>query len=197
MNQSSPMNQTALLIIDMMNPLHFSRGPLLLKEMQKIIGPIVSLRGKMRVAGMPVIYVNDNEGRWQSEKDHIVSRSLEGPAGTIIGRLLPEPSDYFIIKPRHSGFFATPLQALLTELNIRTLILAGVAGNICVLFTANDAYMRDYRLIIPADCCASNVKEDNDYALQMMKNVLNADIREQSAIDWDKIPLQKETQQSK
>ncbi|MFX3617679.1 MAG: isochorismatase family cysteine hydrolase [Sporolactobacillus sp.] len=175
--------RTALLIIDMMNTLHFRQSPLLLTQMETIIKPLDELRGRMHRASQPVIYVNDNEGRWESDKDNLVSRALHGPAGHCIRPLLPDNDDYFIIKPKHSGFFATPLQALLTSLQVGRLILTGVAGNICVLFTANDAYMRDYQLIVPADCCASNVPEDNQYALRMMKNVLRADTRKQGAID--------------
>ncbi|WP_277752221.1 cysteine hydrolase family protein [Sporolactobacillus shoreae] len=185
MKQSEkPVGRVALLIIDMMNPLSFGKGPLLLEGMKKIAQPLAELRLRVKEAGLAVIYVNDNEGRWQSEKEYIVQRALDGPAGGIIRPILPGNGDYFVIKPKHSGFFATPLQALLTELGIRTLILTGVAGNICVLFTANDAYMRDYKLFVPADCCASNVKEDNDFALRMMKNVLKADVREQAAIEF-------------
>lgn len=177
------MKKTALLIIDMINPLQFQAGPLLLEGMCRITPQIASLKRRARAAGLPVIYINDNEGRWQSEKSHLIQRAQDGAAWNLVQQILPDPEDFFIIKPRHSGFYATPLQALLTELGTRTLILTGVAGNICVLFTANDAYMRGYQLFIPADCCASNVQEDNDFALKMMKNVLKADIRGQAQID--------------
>jgi nicotinamidase-related amidase len=60
---------------------------------------------------------------------------------------------------------------------VDTLIITGIAGNICVLFTANDAYMREYQLWIPKDCIASASKEDNHYALKMMKHVLKASIK--------------------
>ncbi|MFT8709839.1 MAG: isochorismatase family cysteine hydrolase [Sporolactobacillus sp.] len=168
---------SALLIIDMINSLDFTEGALLLKQMETIIEPIQLLSAQMRASRCPVIYVNDNQGRWQSDKQELIARALDGPASDFVRLLLPAPSDYFIIKPKHSGFFATPLQALLTSLNVGTLILCGVAGNICVLFTANDAYMRDYQLIVPEDCCASNVGADNRYALRMMAHVLQADTR--------------------
>jgi nicotinamidase-related amidase len=177
-------NQAALLIIDMINPLQFSKAPMLLEEMKKIADPLVALIHRAREAGLSVIYVNDNAGRWQSEKDFIIQQALHGPAKKIVEKLLPAAGDYFVIKPKHSGFFATPLQAFLAEREIRTLILTGVAGNICVLFTANDAYMRGYRLFVPGDCCASNVHEDNVFALRMMESVLGADTRPQKGIDF-------------
>ena len=92
-------------------------------------------------------------------------------------QLQPEESDYFVLKPKHSGFFATTLETLLRYLGTRRLIITGVAGNFCVLFTANDAYMRDYDLLIPADCVASNTKQENRQALELMRKFLKADIR--------------------
>jgi nicotinamidase-related amidase len=99
--------------------------------------------------------------------------------------LRPEASDYFVLKPKHSGFYATTLDVLLEYLKVDTLIITGIAANICVLFTANEAYMRDYRLYVPADCVASNSTEETDYSLRQMKNVLKADIRPSSAIEFD------------
>lgn len=91
----------------------------------------------------------------------------------IAERLKPAPDDYFVLKPKHSGFYSTTLDVLLDELRIDTLILTGIAGNICVLFTANDAHMREYKVIIPRDCIASNTKEDNKYVLNQFKNVFD------------------------
>ena len=71
-------------------------------------------------------------------------------------RLRPTSRDYFVLKPKHSGFFDTTLDTLLETLRIRRVIMTGIAGNICVLFTANDAYMRDLKIFAPADCIVSN-----------------------------------------
>jgi nicotinamidase-related amidase len=62
-------------------------------------------------------------------------------------------------------------------------ILTGIAGNICVLFSANDAYMRDLRLFVPSDCTVSNTQPENDYALNQMRTVLKADIRPSEELD--------------
>ena len=87
-------------------------------------------------------------------------------------RLRPTARDYFVLKPKHSGFFDTTLDTLLETLRIRRVILAGIAGNICVLFTANDAYMREYKIFAPADCIVSNTAADNDHALHQIETVL-------------------------
>jgi nicotinamidase-related amidase len=101
----------------------------------------------------------------------------------IARRLLPGPNDYFVLKPKHSGFFSTQLDLLLNYLGVRTVIVTGVAGNICVLFTASDAYLRDYKIIVPRDCVASNTPEENDAALQLMAKILKADTRISDELD--------------
>ena len=101
----------------------------------------------------------------------------------LVELLRPEEDDYFVLKPKHSGFFSTTLDILLEYLGVKTLILTGIAANICVLFTANDAYMRDFRLVVPADCVASNTEEENRHALEQMSKVLKADIRPSTELD--------------
>jgi nicotinamidase-related amidase len=96
--------------------------------------------------------------------------------------LRPRRQDYFVLKPKHSGFFSTTLDTLLEYLAVETVILAGIATNICVLFTANDAYMRDYRLFVPRDCVAANTWELSEGALQQIATVLKADTRPSSEL---------------
>ncbi|MFG6149777.1 cysteine hydrolase family protein [Halobacillus sp. B23F22_1] len=168
---------TALLIIDMINKMDFNGGDDLLEHSKDIVGPINELRKQAKHNGIPVIYVNDNFNLWQDNVDELIEECKQGPGETIINEVLPEDNDYFIIKPKHSGFFGTQLSILLEQLQVNKLVLTGVAGDICVLFTANDAYMRDYDLWIPKDCIASEKTNDNDNALQIIKRSLFANIR--------------------
>jgi nicotinamidase-related amidase len=92
-----------------------------------------------------------------------------------------------VLKPKHSGFYSTTLELLLEAVGAHTLILTGIAGNICVLFTANDAYMRGYRLVIPADCVASQTIRENKSALHLMQTVLKADVRPSTALDLPRL----------
>jgi len=108
----------------------------------------------------------------------------------LVQLLQPDQEDYFVLKPKHSGFFSTTLDTLLAYLQTKTIILAGIAGNICVLFTAHDAFMRDFHLIIPSDCVASNTPEENRYALEHMCNVLKANILPLSELDWSTLRQQ-------
>lgn len=179
---SSPV---AVLLLDVINDLDWEGGEQLLEHFRPMSERLAALTRRARAAGVPVIYVNDNYGRWRSDWQVLIDHCLnDGTRGReIVARLLPAPDDYFVLKPKHSGFFSTTLEVLLEYLGVRTLVITGVAGNICVLFTANDAYMRDYRLYVPADCVASNTVEDNEYALAQIESVLKADISPSDAID--------------
>lgn len=176
---------TALLLIDTINDLEFPEGDQLLRQALPMAARIAALKRRVKDVGIPVIYVNDNFGRWQSnfnaQVEHCLRDDVRGRP--VAEALRPEEDDYFILKPKHSGFFSTSLDILLEYLQVETLILTGIAGNICVLFTANDAYMRDFRLYIPSDCVASNTSEVNRGALEQMREVLKADVRPTNELD--------------
>ncbi len=169
----------ALLLIDVINDLDFPEANQLLRFARPMARKILRLKARAKKAGVPVIYVNDNFGRWQSDFRRQVQHCLRGDSRghEIVALLQPEEDDYFVLKPKHSGFFSTTLETLLRYLGSKKLILTGIAGNFCVLFTANDAYMRDYDLIIPSDCTASNSAAENREALALMRKFLKADTR--------------------
>lgn len=179
----------ALLLIDVINDFEFDRGEQLLQLAMPVAKAIAALKKSARQAGIPAIYVNDNFGKWQSDLNKIVSHCVEdGIRGKpFVELILPDNEDYFVLKPKHSGFYSTTLELLLEHLGARALILAGIAGNNCVLFTANDAYMRDFRLIVPSDCVVSETAEENIYALQQMAKVLKADIRPATELDMEEL----------
>jgi nicotinamidase-related amidase len=92
-----------------------------------------------------------------------------------------------VLKPKHSGFFSSALDLLLRYLEVKLVILTGVAANICVLFTANDAFMRDLHVVVPSDCVASNTEEDNRHALEQMRTVLKADTRPSTYLSFKEL----------
>jgi nicotinamidase-related amidase len=177
-------SEIALLLIDVINDLDFPEANRLLRSARPMARKLLRLKKRAKKAGIPVIYVNDNFGRWQSDFRRQVQHCLrENSRGhEIVSLLRPEEDDYFVLKPKHSGFFSTTLETLLRYLGSHTLIITGIAGNFCVLFTANDAYMRDYDLIIPSDCTASNSAEENREALALMRKFLKADTRPSSKL---------------
>ena len=173
----------ALLIIDMINAFDFKGADQMLPRAVAAAKCIARLRERAGRAGVPTVYVNDNFGRWRSDFHQLLEHVLDSPGREIARLLEPKPDDYFVLKPKHSGFQFTTLGVLLEHLGARTLILAGVAGNFCVLFTAHDAYMRDYRIVVPRDCIASLTEEDDRYALEHMADVTKAEIRPSAQID--------------
>jgi nicotinamidase-related amidase len=186
----------ALLLIDVINDLAFADGKALLKQALPMAKKVAALQRRARHAGIPSVYVNDNFGRWQSDFQKLIRHCLdEEVCGKPLATLLqPDAEDYFVLKPKHSGFYSTTLELLLQALGVHTLILTGIAGNICVLFTANDAYMRGYRLVIPADCVASKTMRENKSALYLMQTVLKADIRPSTVLDLQPLLVSKRPQ---
>ncbi|HEX4211114.1 MAG TPA: isochorismatase family cysteine hydrolase [Candidatus Binataceae bacterium] len=180
-------SQVALLLIDVINDLAFEEADALLEQALPMSRKLQLLKDQAVRHGIPCIYVNDNFGQWKSDFrlifNHCTHRRSRG--APISRRLRPMISDYFVLKPKHSGFYSTTLDVLLEYLQIHTLIITGIAANICVLFTANDAYMRDYELYVPADCIASNSTEETQYSLQQMETILKADIRESDDLALD------------
>jgi nicotinamidase-related amidase len=177
----------ALLLIDVINDLEFDEGEQLLRHALPMAERILALKRRAKEAGVPAVYVNDNFGRWRSNFNSQVEHCLnDGVRGRRLAELLiPDPDDYFVLKPKHSGFFSTTLDILLEYLGTQTVILTGIAGNNCVLFTANDAYMRDLALIVPSDCVASNTEPENAAALEQMRKILKADIRSSTELVFD------------
>jgi nicotinamidase-related amidase len=182
--ESSPV---ALLLVDVINDLAFEGAEPLVRQAVPMAQRLAALKRRARAAKIPAIYINDNFGRWQSDFRKLVEHCLgDGVPGAEVARLLkPDDDDYFVLKPKHSAFFETTLDTLLAYLGARTLILTGIAGNICILFSANDAYMRDYDLLVPADCVVSNTPEDNRYALHQIHHVLKGDVTASDDLDLD------------
>jgi nicotinamidase-related amidase len=178
-------SSTALLLIDVINDLEFEGSEALLQAALHMARRLLKLKQRAREAKVPAIYVNDNFGRWQSDFNKQVDHCLsDGVKGQPIAELLrPAEDDYFVLKPKHSGFFSTSLDILLDYLEVRRLIITGMATNICVLFTANDAYMRDFELLVPADCVAANSDEENRHALEQIRQVLKADVRPSAELE--------------
>ncbi|MBB3693256.1 cysteine hydrolase family protein [Sphingomonas sp. BK580] len=175
---------SALLIIDMINDLDFDGGEQLAPAAEAAAQRIRTLRDRADAAEVPVIYVNDNFGQWHSERSSIVDHCRRaGSRGTaLIDALRPRDRDYFVVKPQFSGFYATNLPVLLPQLGVRRLILTGVAADICVLFTAADAHMRDYDLWVPEDAVASERTEHLDWALELMRKSMCAETAASGAL---------------
>ena len=182
--------RTALLLVDVINDMDFEGAEALVRHAEPMARRLRDLKQRCRAAGLPTIYINDNFGKWRSDFRSLVRHCTDDPVpGREVARLLkPDDDDYFVLKPKNSAFFGTTLDTLLKNLGTGTVILTGIAGDNCVLFSANDAYLRDYRLFIPCDCVASNTREENEAALQLMSKVVKADITPSTELDLGKLP---------
>lgn len=174
----SARSATALLIIDMINDLEFEGGEQLLALAVPMAKVLAALRRRAKEAGIPVIYANDNFGRWRSDLNMLVEACVaSGVRGReVVECLVPSQDDYFIIKPRHSAFYQTNLDTLLEVLGVGRVILTGMATDICVLFSANDAHMRGLHVVIPPDCVVAEDPRENENAIRLMARVLKADV---------------------
>ena len=166
----------ALLLIDFMNPLDFDGADELAPRAVAAAQRAAILKARMRARRAPVIYANDNFGRWESNFEAIVTycKKLGGAPAKLANTLAPSPGDRSILKPRHSAFFGTPLAFLLDELAVNQLILTGLATDSCIMFTAHDGYLRKYDLWIPRDCVAAQTDDYQDVALEQMERTLKA-----------------------
>jgi nicotinamidase-related amidase len=182
----------ALMIIDMINDLEFEGGEQVAAPALAAAERIAALKREARAREIPVIYANDNFGKWRSDFREVVKHCLEdGVRGQRIVELLaPDRDDYFVLKPKHSAFFESTLATLLEHLGTQHLILTGITADICVLMTASDAYMRDYRVHVPPDCVASLESIDTKQALRYMQRVLNADVTPSTDLDLDALSAQ-------
>lgn len=181
----------AVLLVDVINPFDFPEADDLLKFALPMADRLASLKRRAKRAGVPVVYANDNFGRWRSDLSAVVERCRQPDCKgrPMVEKLLPEADDYFVLKPKHSAFYSTTLDTLLRYLGTRAVLVGGVAANICVLFTANDAYMRDLKLLVPHDAVASNTESENAVAIEQMRKVLKADTRQTG--DWTEPELRR------
>lgn len=172
-------SDTALLIVDMINPLDFPGAAALRREALPVARRIARLKQRMKDRGAPTIYVNDNFSHWTRDFRELVAICSEpgAPGAALAEPLAPQHDDHLVLKPKHSGFFATPLHVLLLQLEIRHVVVTGIAGDGCVLTTAMDAHMRDFEVSVPSDCCASISAARNARALALLKASMKIDTR--------------------
>jgi nicotinamidase-related amidase len=174
----------ALLLIDVVNAMEFEGGERLAENALPAARRIAGLRSQAKARQVPVIYCNDNFGKWRSDFRETVRHALgDVPGREVTALLRPDGDEYFVLKPKHSAFFATTLEVLLKYLGVRTVVLCGFSGDVCVLFTASDAYMRDLHIHVPSDCVASLSESENRRALAYMRRVLDVNTTPSTALD--------------
>jgi nicotinamidase-related amidase len=169
----------ALVLVDFVNPLDFPGAEDLAPDAEAAARAAATLRRRVVARGGQVIFANDNYGLWQSDFGQLrrLCARLPGVPSRIAKLLPARRHDIAVLKPRHSAFFQTPLALLLEQMHCRRVILAGLATDNCILFTAMDAYLRGYSLWVPSDCTAAESRQARDESLAHMARVLKADTR--------------------
>jgi nicotinamidase-related amidase len=169
-------SRTVLLLVDVINGLDFPGNEALLGKATALGTNIAALRRRCRRTGIPTIYVNDDRGCWRSDFPGVLRHCLrrQSPGRDFVKMLVPKSEDYIVLKPKHSAFYATPLDTLLSYIQAKTVVLAGLTTNACVLGTAVELYIRDFEIVVPSDCVCAISKADHERALAVMKTSFGA-----------------------
>ena len=176
----------ALLVIDMVNQLDFDKADRMAPGAVAAARRIGALRQRFHERDWPVVFANDNFAQWRADFRELVAMTArtEGPPAEIMRELAPDARDYFVLKPKHSAFLATPLAVLLAKLGVRRLLLTGMALESCVLATAADANAREYEVAIVEDAVAG-LPELRRPALRTLEESHTAQVlASRSALAW-------------
>jgi nicotinamidase-related amidase len=167
---------TVLVLVDVINHFEFPDGSRLLQNAMQIAPRLARLKKRARASNIPVVYVNDNFGQWRSDAGKLLSHCLRTDCAgkPFVEAIQPDEQDYRVLKPMHSAFFQTPLDLLLRHLGASSIILAGIATNSCILCTAHDARMRDFKITVVADCCAARSAREHNEAIDNMREMAGA-----------------------
>jgi nicotinamidase-related amidase len=154
--RSGGSGRAAVLALDLISDFAFPDGPRVRRALSARAGAIRRLFNHARANAVPVVYANDNIGAWRSDWAELIAHCTQArrPGAELVLSLAPEAGDEILLKPRHSAFFGTPLEILLEQHRVDTLIIVGVSAESCVWMTACDAHTRGFSLVVPRDSLA-------------------------------------------
>jgi nicotinamidase-related amidase len=164
----------ALLPIDLFQAFDHEDGDTLLGSLRERLPALRAALEKARAADVPVVYVNDAAGRWDSDAPGLVREALAGPGGEALAELVPQPGDSFLLKARYSVFDHTPLVILLREREVERLVLVGAATEMCVVQSAIDGKELGFKVSILRDACATTDERMEDLALTYAERIVGA-----------------------
>ncbi|GHG25445.1 isochorismatase family cysteine hydrolase [Streptomyces filamentosus] len=179
------MPRTALIVIDMLNAYEHEDADDLVASVREALPGVTALLKRARAGESPVVYVNDNFGRWRSHHGEILDVALAGRHPDLVEPVAPEEDDLFVVKARHSAFYETPLAYLLGRLGAERLVLCGQVTEQCVLYSALDAHIRHFDVVVPRDAVAHIDGRLAEAALRMMSRNMSADVCEAAEVAFD------------
>jgi nicotinamidase-related amidase len=171
---------TALILIDMLNPYRHSEAERLAARVGGALAGIQTVLSRAGEAGLPIVYVNDNYGDWNSSAEELAQNAMGGAHPELVEPVLPRDGHSFVIKARHSIFYGTPLEYLLDQMGVDRLLLCGQVTEQCIFYSALDAHVRHFKVAIPTDGVAAIYDHLADAALEMMERNLSAELRRAS-----------------
>jgi nicotinamidase-related amidase len=167
------VSRSALIVIDMINAYDFPDAEKLVPSAREAVPVIKEL---IEAADGPVIYVNDNFGHWRSNRDELVDEALASGHRHLVEPIAPRDDALFVVKARHSIFYQTPLEYLLSQEEVDRVTLTGQVTEQCILYSALDAYIRHLDVRVPPDAVAHIYEDLAKAALRMMERNMSADL---------------------
>jgi nicotinamidase-related amidase len=168
--------ETALLVVDMLNPYEHPQADRLAERVARALPGTRELLRRAGEEETPVVYVNDNYGDWNSSSEELAKQALEGTHPELVESVLPKEGQSFVIKARHSTFYETPLEYLLDQMGVGRLIFSGQVTEQCILYSALDAHVRHFDVVVATDAVAAIYDDLGDSALEMMERNMGAEL---------------------
>jgi nicotinamidase-related amidase len=178
------MSRSALIVTDMLNRYEHEDAEQLMDSVHDALPGVRTLLDRACEEEVAVVYVNDNHDDWSAGRDELVSWAMSGADPELIEPIIPRDDFAFVVKARHSGFYETQLDYLLRRQHVERLVLAGQVTEQCILYSALDAYVRHYEVVVARDAVAQIHPELAQAALEMMRRNMRASIITASEIDW-------------
>ncbi|BBA95560.1 putative isochorismatase [Actinacidiphila reveromycinica] len=176
--------QSALVVIDMINTYDHPDAELLVNAVREALPGVRRALASAREAGVDVVYVNDNFGRWRSHHDELVETALGGAHPELVEPVLPDADSLFVVKARHSIFYQTPLEYLLQQTGVGHVVLCGQVTEQCVLYSALDAHIRHFDVTVVRDAVAPIQRDLAEPALRMMERNMGARLVRAADLAW-------------
>ena len=175
--QDESKKNAAVLVIDMISDFDFEDGDKLFANALRIAPQIFQIKQYAREHKIPFVFVNDSYGKWHRDLGSFIEaiRKSNKKAEHILDLVRPKADDLYILKPQRSGFYDTDLEHMLEGFNVNHVLITGLTTDICVLFTAHDAYMRALQVRVPADCTAAVEDEFHRQALDFLERIADVD----------------------
>jgi nicotinamidase-related amidase len=165
---------TAVAVIDMLNTYDHEDADRLVESVERVVEPIARLVDRAKREGAEVIYVNDNYGDWNSSQEELAEQAMKGRRPDLVEPILPPEDASFVIKARHTIFYMTPFEYLLSQKGVDELVLVGQVTEQCILYSALDAYVRHIPVTVPPDGVAHIYEDLAGPALEMMERNMRA-----------------------